>query len=241
MNKDIKNIQEPSIVTVVIMLLIAVGIFYIFKNYSLEDLFNFFKIFVENNPILTYLIAFLAAVAEGTVIISLVPGSLTILVFGAIAATGSLNISLLYPVVVLGAVVGDNIGYYLGGYFGSRIIKSGFIDPMAYKMAQNFVAKHGKKSIAFSRFVGGMKELAPFIAGTVKMNKKDFIIYNFIGALGWALVWLGFGYIFYQAIGDAENYLKKILFFLSVLFTGFIAYYLYKNQNLFEKNDNKNK
>jgi undecaprenyl-diphosphatase len=163
------------------------------------------------------------AFSEGTVILALMPGSLAILALGSLAAKGDLNILALYLLVVLGAIVGDNVGYFLGGIYGRKIIKSGFVDPLQYRLAEDYVKKHGGKSIVFSRLVNGIKELAPFVAGSMKMEKKKFMIFNFLGALGWALLWLGAGYIFFQNLEMVEENISKILKAIGLLFVAGIG------------------
>ncbi len=170
--------------TVLPILFLTLLMVYLFKNYSLEEIFGAVESFAKEHRAFSYILIFLAAIAEGTVILAMVPGSLTILVFGALTATGSFDFIALYTLVVIGAVIGDNLGYFLGRYFGERIMSTGLIDPLGYKTAEVFLKEHGGKTIAISRFMGGMKELAPFIAGSVKMDQKKFQFYNFLGALG---------------------------------------------------------
>ncbi len=245
-NEKIKNnlkkeVNEPSIIGIIILLIITIGMWYLFKNYGLSEIINILSDFVKGNEKITYFLAFFLAFAEGTVILAMMPGSIAILTLGAIAAKGDLNIIILYILVVFGAIIGDNFGYFLGGIFGKRIIKSGFIDPLQYRLAEDYVEKHGGKSIAISRLVNGIKELAPFVAGSMKMDKKKFMIFNFLGAIGWAFLWLGVGYVFFQNLELVEKYLSQILKAIGVLFALGVGWYIYKNQHLLEdiKNDYK--
>ena len=96
------------------ILSLSILIYLIFNKYGLTEIFDFIKTFSREHKIFVYSLAFATAIAEGTIILAMVPGSITILVLGAVAASGDLEISILYPLVVVGAFLGDNLGYFLG-------------------------------------------------------------------------------------------------------------------------------
>jgi membrane-associated protein len=82
---------------------------------------------------------------------------------------------ILFPLVILGAFLGDILGYTIG-HFSSGFVKKKIGNDSNYKMAERFVEKHGGKSVLFARFISGIKEMVPFIAGVLSMKIKRFMI-----------------------------------------------------------------
>ena len=124
-----------------------------------------------------YWIAFFAALLETTVGIGLVlPGSTFILFLGAISASGYLDVGDLIWFAVMGAIIGDNLNYYLGKKYGARWLKRGFwfLKAQHVEKAKHFMDAHGAKSIFLGRFIPSVKEVVPFIAGSVGMRRKTF-------------------------------------------------------------------
>ncbi len=85
---------------------------------------------------------------------------------------------------------------------------------------------HGAKSVFLGRFIPSVKEVVPFIAGSVKMNKRTFMLWNVLGAVGWGFEWVLAGYIFAQSLNLAELWLSRAgLFFAFFLMLGGIFYF----------------
>ena len=215
----------------IILILISVFLFYIFKEFSLKDIFDYLNSVITSYPKTAYFLVFLSSMVEAVIVAAAVPGSTAVLVIGAVAAAGGLKIELLYVLAVIGAFLGDNISYILGSYFGPKILKLGLVDPLQYKVAQKFLEKHGGKSVFFARIVSGMKELIPFIAGSVKMPIRKFQFFNFLGALMWAFIWLGLGFVFYKNLDFIDENLSKILTLLGVVFVVSIYVFFVGNKN----------
>jgi membrane protein DedA with SNARE-associated domain len=95
-----------------------------------------------------------------------------------------------------GAIVGDNIGYWTGREFGSRLLRSygGSIglSPGKIKLGQYLFMRHGVKVVFFGRFVAVLRVLAAVLAGVNRMAWRRFMIANAAGAIIWASV-VGFG------------------------------------------------
>lgn len=85
---------------------------------------------------------------------------------------------------------------------------------------------HGEKSVFLGRFIPSVKEIVPFIAGSVKMNKRTFMLWNILGAVGWGFEWVLAGYIFAQSLNLAELWLSRAgLFFAFLVIIGVILYF----------------
>ncbi|MDH3329050.1 MAG: LssY C-terminal domain-containing protein [Desulfobulbaceae bacterium] len=176
-----------------------------------------------------YWIAFFAALLETTLGIGLIlPGSTVILFLGALSARGYLDVGDLIWFSVLGAIVGDNVNYYLGKKYGSKWLEDGFwlLKANHLEKAKFFMNTHGAKSIFLGRFIPSVKEVVPFIAGSIKMNQKTFMLWNVLGAVGWGFEWVLAGYIFAQSLNLAQLWLSRAgLFFAFILIFGSILYF----------------
>lgn len=196
----------------------------------ITDLINHIIPSIEHFKIGGYWIAFSAALLETTVGIGLfLPGSTIILFLGALSARGYLDTGDLIWFAVLGAISGDNINYYLGKKYGSKWLKKGFwfLNSGHIEKTKYFMNDHGAKSVFLGRFIPSVKEVVPFIAGSVKMDKKTFMLWNVLGATGWGFEWVLAGYIFAQSLNLAELWLSRAGLFLAFLLTlGGILYFL---------------
>lgn len=186
---------------------------------------------IEHFRVTGYWIAFFAALLETTIGIGLfLPGSLLILLLGAFSARGYLDIGDLILFAVLGAIIGDNINYFLGRKYGNKWLKIGFwfLKFKHIEKAKYLMDAHGAKSVFLGRFIPGVKEVVPFIAGSVNMNKRTFMFWNILGAIGWGFLWVFAGYIFAQSIDLAELWLSRAGLFFAFLLLLSIILYLFK-------------
>ncbi len=208
---------------------------FIMFDFSLDTVVNFISSFVDHHGSLIYLLVFIAAMAEGMVVFGVIPGSLFILTIGAYTAfTGNLSILLLFVLVVFGAFLGDNLGYILGKFFGKQIVEHKWVQKGHIALAKKFIFEHGKKTIFFARFISGIKEVVPFVAGILGMNKMNFMIWNFAGGIAWSLLWLGGGYWFGKDLHTTEGILKAFAVFGAIIFASLVSLYFFKNK---EKNN----
>ncbi len=182
----------------------------------------------ESFGALLYFLAFFLAASEATIGLSmLLPGSLTVMMIGATASLGYIKIYYVIPLAILGAVIGDNIGYFLGRRYGVVLVdKLKFIDKKSIKAAEDFIKKHGAKSVMLGRFVPFVKETIPFVAGTLKMNRKKFMLYNFLGAIGWSAMWPGMGYLFAKAVLSGKSWVTSTQLLIAGIVFTYLAFIL---------------
>lgn len=151
------------------------------------------------------------------------PGDSLLFTAGFLASQGFFNIWYLIPLVFLGAVLGDNVGYAFGYKVGPMLFnkeESIFFHKDHLERARIFYEKYGKKAIVLARFMPGIRTFAPILAGVGKMNYPVFMSYNIIGGLLWGVGLPFFGYLLGNTIPDADKYLLPIvllIIFLSVL------------------------
>jgi membrane protein DedA with SNARE-associated domain len=121
------------------------------------------------------------------------PGETT-LVLAAIYAgtTHRLDIVLVIAAATVGAVIGDNIGFWIGRRIGFPLaVRYGHyigLTESRLKLGQYLFLRHGGKVVFFGRFVALLRILAAFLAGTNRMPFPKFLLYNAAGGLIWAIV-----------------------------------------------------
>lgn len=167
---------------------------------------------IEHFHLIGYWVAFFAALFETALVVGLLlPGSTLLLLLGALSAAGQLDFGDLLWFAVAGAVLGDNLNYWLGRRYGNRWIREGvwFLKPAHFEQARLFFDRHGAKSVFLGRFIPSVKEVAPFVAGTVGMHRRTFLFWNVLGGIGWGLQWVGGGYLFGQSLNIAQVWMSR--------------------------------
>ncbi len=158
---------------------------------------------------LTYAILFAIIFMEtGLVVTPFLPGDSLLFAAGALAAMGSFNLLWLYLLMIVAAIVGDSVNYWIGDKLEKKIFdgRSRFFKKEYLEQAEEFYAKHGGKAIVFARFVPIVRTFAPFVAGISKMHYGNFITYNIVGAISWVTVFLLGGYAFGNVPIVKENF-----------------------------------
>jgi membrane-associated protein len=156
---------------------------------------------IANYQFWTYLILFIIIFAEtGFVVTPFLPGDPLLFAAGALIAGGGtgLNIYLLALLLIIAAIAGNQVNYFLGNYFGPKVFKpeNRILKYSYYEKTQVFFLKHGGKSVVFSRFFPVLRTFVPFVAGVIKMPISKFSYYNVTGALIWIIGFLFLGYLF---------------------------------------------
>lgn len=146
-----------------------------------------------------YLLVFAGIAIESTGIPF--PGETTLLVAAATAATSSqLHIEWVILWAAVGAIVGDNFGYWAGRKFGRPILKR--VGPLLHftpkKQAylETYFERHGAKTVFLGRFIAILRTWTAFFAGLNHMHYPTFLKYNALGGFTWAIVVGLLGFIF---------------------------------------------
>ena len=171
----------------------------------------------------TYLFLFLIVFCEtGLVVTPFLPGDSLLFAAGAFAANGSLSIWVLIAILVVAAVLGDTVNYWIGHFLGHRLLNAKrfkVIKPEHLAYTHEFYEKYGGKTIIIARFVPIVRTFAPFVAGLGSMSYGRFMSYNVIGGVAWVLICTIAGYLFGNLPFVQENFSLVVLaiIFLSVL------------------------
>ena len=169
---------------------------------------------ISTYGLLTYLILFLIIFVEtGLVFTPFLPGDSLLFAAGAFAALGSLNIFVLWILLLLAALAGNSSNYWIGYFFGKKIVAHPKIpiDEKHIKETKKFFDKHGGKTIIMARFMPFFRTFAPFVAGVGRMSYKKFISYDLIGGFSWITIGVMAGYFFGNIKFVQENFSLVII------------------------------
>ena len=163
----------------------------------------------------TYFILFMIVFSEtGFVVTPFLPGDSLLFVVGTFGALGDLNFELSMFLLIIAAISGNTVNYFVGRFIGdkimgmknNRIIKKEYIEK-----TQAFYDRHGGKAIIFSRFIPIIRTFAPFVAGLGKMSVGRFFFYNFFGGISWVLLF-GYAGYFFGNIPTVRNNFTYVIF-----------------------------
>ncbi len=167
--------------------------------------------FTRDYGAFVYVILFLIVFAEtGLVVTPFLPGDSLLFAIGAIAADpeSGLNIWISAIILLVAAILGDTVNYWIGRKFGAwavrkfpRLIKQSHIDKTS-----EFFVRYGGKTIIIARFVPIVRTFAPFVAGSGAMDYKRFMYFNVVGALLWVGLILPAGWFFGNIPIVKENF-----------------------------------
>lgn len=158
-----------------------------------------------------YVILFLIIFVEtGLVVMPFLPGDSLLFAAGTFCAgfvndstgeTAQLNLLAVLALLIVAAILGDGLNYYLGKTVGDRMMKmkiggKQLIKEKYIDQTHDFFEKHGPKTIIIARFVPIVRTFAPFVAGIGKMEYSKFFRFNIIGGVVWVVGLTILGYFF---------------------------------------------
>jgi membrane protein DedA with SNARE-associated domain/membrane-associated phospholipid phosphatase len=152
----------------------------------------------------TYLLVGALAFLETGAFVGLVaPGEFTVILGGVVAGQGKIDIVVLIALVWACAVAGDLTSYVLGRRLGREfMLKHGpkvKITEQRLEQVEAFFARHGGATILIGRFIGLVRALAPFIAGTARLPLRRFLPYDIVAAGAWSATFCLLGYVFWNS------------------------------------------
>ena len=172
------------------------------------------------------LVALLAFLETGAFVGLIAPGETFVVLAGAVAGQGATSVVLTIGIVWVSAFLGDTASFYLGHRLGRNfVLEHGpklRITRERFAQVEEYFAKHGGKTILIGRFIGLVRALAPFVAGSSKMPYRAMAPYSVLGTGIWATTFTLLGYFASKNIEAVlENSERAILGF--GLFVGLVV------------------
>ena len=159
-------------------------------------------ILVAEYGVWIYAILFAIIFCEtGLVVMPFLPGDSLLFVAGALAATGGMDIGVLIAVLLSAAVLGDNTNYWIGRWFGLKVLHWGagsprFFNRDAYDKAHGFYERWGGLTMTLARFIPIVRTFAPFVAGVARMTYLRYFLFDLLGGVIWVVSLCLAGYWF---------------------------------------------
>ncbi len=172
------------------------------------------EVFVQTYGMWVYALLFLIIFVEtGLVVMPFLPGDSLLFVVGALAGAGFMSFSLVVPLLFVAAVLGDQLNYSIGRYFGPKVFQwenSRFFNRAAFDAAHNFYERYGGFTIIAARFMPFLRTFAPFVGGVAAMNRSKFTLFNVVGAALWVGGIVTIGYLFGN-IPLVKEHMEKVI------------------------------
>ena len=176
----------------------------------------------------TYLLVGVLAFLETGAFVGLIaPGETAMVVGGVVAGQGVISLVTLIAIAWFAATMGDLVSYELGRRLGRDfLVRHGPRFGMTAErlaMVEAFFEKHGGKAIFIGRFVGIVRAVAPFLAGSGGMPLRRFLPYDVLGAGLWATTFIMLGYVFWQSFGTVLKVAKEGALGLGIVISVIVA------------------
>ena len=163
-------------------------------------------------------------VETGVVVMPFLPGDSLLFVVGALCGLGLMDVSIAIPLLIAAAVLGDQMNYSIGRFFGPKVWgweHSRFFNKRAFNQAHEFYEKYGGITIILARFLPFIRTFVPFVAGVAAMTRRKFTMYNIVGAVIWVVSLIAFGYLFGNTPWAKAN--MSLIIWLMIIVPGAIA------------------
>ena len=189
----------------------AVAIYFLVKRFLPEiDLQQLLEDVSDTLGAWTYLLVGLFAFLETGAFVGFVaPGETVVIVGGAVAGQGATSVYLTIAIVWICAWAGDTVSFMLGRRLGREfVLRHGYrmrLGPERFAQVEDYFTRHGGKTILLGRFIGIVRALAPFIAGSSGMRYLAFLPYSVLGTGVWGATFTLIGYFASQSIDRAAE------------------------------------
>jgi membrane protein DedA with SNARE-associated domain/membrane-associated phospholipid phosphatase len=170
----------------------------------------------------TYLlVGGLAFLETGAFVGLIAPGEFTVMLGGAVASQGDISLPLILAITWISAFLGDSVSFLLGARLGREfLVRHGerfLITPERLRRVEDYFDRHGGKTILIGRFIGLVRALAPFIAGSSHMRYRAFAPYSILGTGLWATAFILIGYFFGRNLGTVTDIVSRGLIAFGVV------------------------
>jgi membrane protein DedA with SNARE-associated domain/membrane-associated phospholipid phosphatase len=175
-----------------------------------------------------YLVVFFGVMLESIGVP--LPGETILIASGVMVQRGYLDFGDAIVFGILGAVVGDQIGYWVGREGGRPfVLRWGpyvFITPEHLTRAEGFFARHGGKAVFLARFIAGLRVFGALVAGVSRMPWRTFFFYNALGGALWATAAVLVGYLLGGSLDVVERWVGRTSLLLLILLVVALGFYV---------------
>jgi undecaprenyl-diphosphatase len=225
--------RRKRLVVALVVAAVATGYYLISRQLGHLDLQGLLEDVSETLGAWTYLLVGVFAFAETGAFVGLVvPGETVMLLGGAVAGQGAIDIYLLIGIAWFAAWLGDTTSFFIGRRLGREfVLRNGprfGIGHERFEKVEDYFDRHGGKTIFVGRFVSLVRAFAPFIAGSSGMRYRAFVPYSILGTGLWASAHILVGYFFSRSIESAAKYAGRGAFVLAstiVVVAGVVVLY----------------
>jgi membrane-associated protein len=141
------------------------------------------------------------------------PGDSLLFSVGFASGAAGVNLYLLAGLLMCAAIIGDNVGYFLGRHSGPRIFrrpKSRFFHPDHLKRTKKFYEKYGPRAIVYARFIPIIRTCTPFVSGVAEMAYPRFLAFSLLGGSLWIVFMMTVGYKLGEVAIVRRNFEKEV-------------------------------
>jgi membrane protein DedA with SNARE-associated domain/membrane-associated phospholipid phosphatase len=167
------------------------------------------------------LVGLLAFLETGAFVGLIAPGETVVIAGGVIAGQGEISLLVLIGIVWSCAAMGDSASFFLGRRLGRRFLERHGprvkITPERLRQVEGYFERHGGKTILVGRFIGLVRAVAPFVAGSSGLSFRRFFPYSVVGAGLWGSLFCVLGYVFWQSFDRVAHLAGQAVFAFGVV------------------------
>jgi len=163
-------------------------------------------------------------VETGVVVMPFLPGDSLLFVVGALCGVGLMHIAPAMALLVVAAILGDQVNYSIGRAVGPRVWQweqGRWFNKRAFEQAHAFYERYGGITIIAARFMPFLRTFVPFVAGVAAMTRGKFTYFNVIGGVLWVVSLVGAGYLFGNLPWVQANF--SLIVWLMIIVPGVLA------------------
>ena len=187
---------------------------------------TYLPLIIQDYGFWTYVILFIILFCEtGLVVTPYLPGDSLLFVAGALAGAGILDIWILLAILILAAVLGDTLNYWIGYTFKMKILewRYSLVKKEHLDETHEYFEKYGGFTIVIARFMPFIRTFAPFLAGIGKMRYRWFLGYNVLGGVAWVSAFLMAGFLFGNLPLVKQNFTLIIYAIIGISLLAFVS------------------
>jgi membrane-associated protein len=196
---------------------------------------GFFEGILHLPPYLALFLVFLLPAVEASVFVGVViPGEIGVILGGVLANQHKLSLIAVLAAGILGAIIGDSIGYWVGERWGEKLLRKipdRIVKPENIERSYEAIRKLGGRAVFVGRFTAALRALVPGLCGVSQMPYRKFLAWNALGGATWASAFVVLGYLAGSQYKKIEKYANYIGIVLLVAIAAFIIYKVMRNRH----------